>query len=665
MNFSQKSIAMLMLSLVATFSYAQETKNINLEQIVVTGTGTHHRQKDVAVPTTVMTQSDLQELGITTLEEALTKLNPSFSFHTNGQGTFMQLNGLPDEYILILINGKRMPNDGTGTRDLTMIDLTNVKRIEVINGAASALYGTDAIAGVINIITDDLIRISDDSKMGINVTNHFNMRSKGRMTETFNVDVTSRHLSSYTSIQRQQANAWQLSPLRENSKTHELEPTDYVASVKYHSNTVSERLEYAFNRRASVYAQGSWFDTENDRPQTIYSYNMRHENYNWGAGAKYLVNHNAYLTFDFTSDHYTSQYVYFKDVKRSGIVAGDIIDHRRQLFNVATLKGIVNIGEHNKLSVGTEYIHERLENNNFEGKRTRYNWAAFAQDEFNYGCFSAIAGVRYTYNEFFDSNLTPNLALMFKPTSTIRLRANYAMGYRAPLLNEMYSSNVATTTDRITLPNADLKPEKSNYFAFNAEYATSRLTLSAGVFCNNLRNLITYQAFDLTPEQSMAQYGHAAAQQFMNTNRARVTGINVSADLRLPLGFAVNAGYTYSDGRDTDTKERIDKSVYNTVRAGLSYSHNWKAYTLDASINGRYQDGRYSKTYQQTAPAPSFQLWDLMTTHRIALRHFDLVPGIGVENIFNWRDDRPWNSNYATLNPGRSLVASLIVKFKD
>lgn len=106
---------------------------------------------DSPVPVSVITAKDISSTNISTLEEALVKLTPNISSYTNGMGTTMSLNGINEDYILILENGKRLAGEDRYTR----INVANVKRIEILNGAASALYGSDAIGGVINIITDD------------------------------------------------------------------------------------------------------------------------------------------------------------------------------------------------------------------------------------------------------------------------------------------------------------------------------------------------------------------------------------------------------------------------------------------------------------------------------------------------------------------------------
>lgn len=116
-----------------------------------------------------MTASDIKKGGISTIEDALVMLNPSFSFRPTAMSTNMTLNGMKGDYILVLVNGKKMTGDISGYVDLSRIDMGRVKRIEVLKGAASSLYGSDAIAGVINIITDqphDALNIVSTTRLG-------------------------------------------------------------------------------------------------------------------------------------------------------------------------------------------------------------------------------------------------------------------------------------------------------------------------------------------------------------------------------------------------------------------------------------------------------------------------------------------------------------------
>lgn len=125
---------------------------VNLNQVVVTGTGTHRRLKDSPVPVEVISGSDLRQAGVNSFEDALLLLNPAFNIRPTVMGSYFTLNGMSNKYILILIDGKKVAGDVSNNTDLSRIDMGRVKRIEILKGAASALYGSDAIAGVINVI---------------------------------------------------------------------------------------------------------------------------------------------------------------------------------------------------------------------------------------------------------------------------------------------------------------------------------------------------------------------------------------------------------------------------------------------------------------------------------------------------------------------------------
>jgi outer membrane receptor for ferrienterochelin and colicins len=129
-------------------------RTYNLNPVVVTGSGHHQRLKSTATPVRVLSSQEIHEQGISTFDAALTRMMPQVSMAPSSMGTFLRMNGLGNKYILILINGQKLTGDISNNIDLNRINMSRVKRIEVLDGAASSLYGSDAIAGVINIITD-------------------------------------------------------------------------------------------------------------------------------------------------------------------------------------------------------------------------------------------------------------------------------------------------------------------------------------------------------------------------------------------------------------------------------------------------------------------------------------------------------------------------------
>ena len=154
-----------------------------------------------------------------------------------------------------------------------------------------------------------------------------------------------------------------------------------------------------------------------------------------------------------------------------------------------------------------------------------------------------------------------------------------------------------------------------------------------------------------------------------NVDRAKTKGVSVNFHWNAGLGFSFGGGYTFMD---TEAKQRqtdgtyevspIDKSIKHMGNLNGTWGHTWGNYRLNVSLQGHLQGKRYSQSYGY---APKFQQWDLNTRHTFNLRNFVLEPGLGIENLFDDIDDRPWNNNFSTLHPGRSVYVSLLVRFKS
>ncbi|MDD7318971.1 MAG: TonB-dependent receptor [Prevotella sp.] len=625
----------------------------NIGQVVVTGTGTHHRLKDSPVPVQVVTASDIAATNATSLLEALQKISPSFTSMVNGMGSTVSLNGMTDDYYIFLVNGRRVSGDDTWQR----MNVANIKRVEILNGAASTLYGTNAIGGVINIITND-------SKNTVEVQNDFKIANKGRITESANLDVQKGKFGSYTSYKHQEADTWQLSPY-EIDKKGELVETNKIASAGFHDDGVTQRFTYDANDRLSFYTEGNFYRYKTDRPEEVYNYDIKHETYGYAFGMKMITTEKSYITFDYNTDIFNSKYDYIVDIKdKKGNITtpkGTSVMRKRTRFHEATLKGVFTLADWNKLSVGVDYQIDALKSTSDNiNKEMSSTFAMFVQDEMTIGGgLHALLGVRYLYHSNFHNYATPNVALMYR-IGGLNLRANYAMGYKAPTLSEIYATDVAKTIDRMTIGNTALKAEKNNYFGFNAEYQMSWLTVSGNVFLNKVRDMIDYVTI-AQGDEAMAKYGHKTVRQRQNINHASVLGTTLAMNANLGCGLSLNAAYTHLKAKDDDTDATLDKTIKNAWTMGAQWARSWGLYTLHANVNGRIYSRRFSESYGY---APHYNMWDISTRHTFSLKKLILEPGFGVENVFDWTDDRPYNSNYATLNPGRTFYVSCSIKFK-
>ncbi len=644
---------------------------INLGQVVVTGTGTHRRMTNSPVPIQVITAKDIENAGATSLEDALTKLSPNITTMTNGMGTFLNLNGMSQDYMIILENGHRLGGDERMAR----IGTGNIKRIEIQSGAASALYGSEAIGGVINIITDD-------SKNGIGASSYTHYTSHGRFTQTVDADVSQGRLSSYTTYQRKEADNWQVNDIDEEGNK-----TGRPMSMGYRSDNLSQRFTYAVTDKLNLSVRGNYNDYETRRPESAtyfkksgknddgsdkfketqaYTYNMSHRTWLYGLSADYMISSAAYIEADFYSDNFRSSYRYFS--KSGSFLPGDEQVRKETAYYDGTLKGIFKPNDMNKLSVGMEYINEQLDSESDNiSRESMFTAAAFVQDELSLtDDIQAVAGIRYLYNGNFRSHATPNVSLMYKP-GNFRFRAAWSAGYRAPTLSQIYATDQAKSTSRATVGNPELKPEKSRSASLNAEFSSQRLSVSVTGMVNNVTDMINYRVLS-DAEISAMGYDDLHAQfstirQRSNIDEAHIKSLSANANVYVGAGFTLGGGYILTDSKAiSDGKETpVDKSVKHSGNVNARWDHNWGDYHLNVNLNGHIQSERWSSTYGY---APGYSQWDLNTTHTFYVEDFILEPGLGIENIFNERDTRPWNSNFSTVNPGRAVYVSLALKFR-
>ncbi|MCD8266870.1 MAG: TonB-dependent receptor, partial [Prevotellaceae bacterium] len=624
---------------------------------------------------------------------ALTKLTPSITTHTTGQGTFVNFNGVGDDYILILENGKRISGDDRWSR----LSVKNIKRVEIYSGAASALYGSDALAGVINIITED-------TKTGVDVQTSSKVRSKGRLEDDINVDISKGKFSSFTSYNHSQADSWQVNHYDEfdenGEKVYKL--TGRPMSTGFHSNNITERMEWRFNDQWSIYVRGNMYGNETERDHnatyfkqstatdpetgektytykqtTAYTYDILHKSYTYGGGARYTPNSKTHLYLDVYSDNFSSKYHYWQTADKESYKE----TRKRTHYVNETLRGIFRLTDWNKLSAGGEFIQESLssqsDNIDFETTST-YN--LFAQDEMQIAKgFEGVLGLRYTYNNNFGSALTPNIALFYH-VKGFRMRASYAGGYRTPTLSQLYATDQAKTNSRYTLNNTSLKPEKNNFLNFNLEYSNKWASLSATAFVNRIRDMINYRT--MTEEEiegsallsAIRDDGWSTIRQRDNIDKAKLRGFAANVKFLLPQGITLGAGYTFTNSEaktktlNTKTQEYevatspVDKSVRDVFSVIAMWDKGFRNYHLNVCLNGHQQGRRYSSTYGY---ADGYGQWDLSTKHTFTLDKLVVEPSVGIENLFNQRDTSPWRSNFSTINPGRSGFASLALRFKD
>ena len=655
-------------------------RTYNLNPVVVTGSGHHQRLKSTATPVHVLSGQEIREQGISTFDAALTRMMPQASMAPNSMGTFLRLNGLGNKYILILINGQKLTGDISNNVDLNRINMSRVKRIEVLDGAASSLYGSDAIAGVINIITDqptqDLVSITSDTR----VSGH------GQLTEAVTLDIFNKGFGSYTSFTHDRADSYQTTDL-EYIKGSDTETQRTIAPffTGYRANIVGQKFTYAPDQHLALNAGFNYSYKITDRPQTRQDitggtdYEMRYKGLRWNVGGIYKFTNRNSLQADFTVDRFRYGKEY--DVETKTYQIGDYVQSKKQCSLEAGLKAILGLTSHSTTIFGADWRKDYLTATSGNIDQHAYTLAAYAQHEMLLlKDLTATLGLRFTHHETFGNHLTPKATLMYAP-GNFRFRATYSAGFRAPGLDELYYHyfSVNRGKPQIIFGNQDLSPEKSHYVSLNAEYRTQLVAVSVTGYLNRINDMVVRQNITVDEEAlTMLQQEFPEMQAdeaakleryslYQNSDKGDVKGLQMNISANIFPGFNLSANYAYTYARTKSGKEwtTLERSIHHAATIAANYHHVWGKYGLNVNLNGRLQSKTYYPDYED---APGFGIWNLHTTHSFdCLRWAFLEPSIGVDNLFDKVDRRIDSSNrkYALYSPGRMLVVGLKVKFKE
>ena len=688
---------MLLLGFVLLLTYfgasAQEVLQDTIPETVVTATGTEHLLKDAPVATEVISGRALQNYAGRSLEDILSGLTASFSFNEDDMGSHMQMGGLDNNYILILIDGRRIHGDVGGENDLALIDPRNIEKIEIVKGASSALYGSDAIAGVINIIT------RKHREEGLMLENSTRYGCYNDVRQHNAIGFRRGRFASLTNFQLQHSDGWQNTAVEHTTGSEPQVTDSQNMTVNKHTNAqIAQQFTFTASDRLELYAGGTIYGKRIFRPKgkyahyDVHTYDLQYRNASVSAGAKYKLNATDVLNFDIDWNRHAYQYYFtantiVEDYELSKgtlyhpyypYLVGDVQMQSDQRRTMATAKGVFHLPYGNLLSAGAEFRHDwlcsptRVEG----GVVTDYTAAVYVQDEytrdFGTSLLHVAGGARLTYNGSFGFKATPKLSAMLALGLPWRIRANWSQGFKTPTPKELFYRYVKQMNGTyLYLGNRDLRPQTSNYFSLGGEYNCAGLSITLTGYCNMVKDMITlvtipnYQA----PAEYIVQYDPVRTRQYQNVDDARTMGIDFN--VRYTLGeWAAGLGYSYLDtdaNQYDSTHDRmkqviIDGTAHHKGNCFATWTHGFsKVYTLGVGIYGRMSSMRY---YQTDGNGKGFQIWRLATNHDLgASRTTHWRIEAGIDNILDYVDRTPHGLHLGTTTPGRTFYASLTVRF--
>ncbi len=627
MGFREVAIA-LPIALAAVPALAQEPDStLKLDAVVVTGTRTEKRLSESPVLTTVVTSREVEKAGATSFLEALEDNIPGIVCEPNGMGNNLRIKGLNSRYILFLVDGERLVSEGAGGNvNLDQIDVNSIKRVEVINGASSALYGSNAVGAVINIITRDP---EDEFRGGCDIK----YQSYNTLNARLFAESKMQRLQTQASVYRNYSDGFG----GDGSGAYAARYADYGGNFK---------LGYRFSDRLDANVSGRYFRHESFNPSS--SLNTTHpltHTLSAGANGGYVSADSRYrlrasVNFDkyFDLDWYESRGE-AKLANTASYISARILN----TFNPSGKWEIVG---------GTEYNHEE----NYATRTLGPEATTKALDDLNIivqaqwtplAGFDIIGGARFTHNFQFGSVLTPKLSLMYR-LNDFTFRAGTGTAFRAPSIKELYY-NFDHQGMFWVYGNPDLQAEHGLYNSVSAEYSGARVYASASAYRNDIRNKIT--------QYEMVNSLGGLEKYYKNVSSASITGVDLNLSIILWKHLFLKGSYSFCDARDNATGEQLSGNVKHSGTAAATWNGSFFHGPYSLQLAGRFTSPRLYESDGETANSKPYNIWKATFTKQFYLGRNLLELTLKCDNMFNFHD--------ATfINPGRQYLAGIRYTFK-
>ncbi len=628
-------MALLVSLLAATMASAQTELHPDsiridprlLDMVVITATRTPKLIMDVPVVTRVITEHDMQTADATTIQDLLEVELPGIEFtYSMNQQVNLNMQGFGGNSVLFLVDGERLAGETLDNVDYSRLGLDGVGRIEIVKGAASSLYGSNAVGGVVNLIS----RTSTEP-WTLNLGTRWG--SFGDRRHTASLSFNAGRMNSLTNLQLTHADAIHLS-----------DSSDMMNI--YASRTVSakERLIFRASDRLKLTARAGYFFRERESSSVAYD---RYRDFAGGLKADYRFGDRSDLMVSYAFDQYD----------KSDYTLASHLDVRDYSNVQHTLRSLYNLAfsQVGTLTVGGDLMRDYLMTYQFDdgGSHTQYTADAFAQWDWEITSrMSLVAALRYDYySEAAASHLAPKLNFMYK-LPQVTLRAGYANGFRAPTLKEMYMRFDMASIFWI-YGNPNLRPEVSDNLNLSAEWSKGQYSATVMGFYNHVQNRIT-------------TLWNQALGGMVYTNMAPVSiaGADLSLAARWDCGLGARLSYIYTHESLDKDGMRSSTTRPNTATLRLDYRRSWRWGESTLALNGRLLSAVTCDEYASLSDPsqveertyPGYTLWRLTLCHRFK-RGITLTATI--DNLFDYQPEYYYSNSPAT--PGRTFAAGLSI----
>lgn len=621
---------------------------LNLDEVTVTGTRTEKTVAETPVMTRIVPSEVLQRNDFESMIDVLEYNIPGLRFNTDPRGNNIQVQGLENSYILILVDGERLSTTPGGPIDFDRLTTANIKKIEVLKGAASALYGSSAMGMVINIITDIPKRpLEGWAKVRYGKYNDLQLDA--------GVGMKYKGFYAQTLFNRTSSDGYDLTPET---------PESFTENPSHHM-TIEEKLGWN-NQYSRITVKGSlyWGEVENPWESTAPTH-YRSLTKTLQVNAEHAFNDRYKLYGTYAGDFYTRKtvydFLYLPDSTNawSHEQTVRLVDEFKPWDNLVIVKGFEWNGtkNYNKMQYGKEKTIRDMDDANLFAQA---DWMITDRLE-------VIGGFRYTHNSEFGSAFTPKINLMYSP-GNFKIRAGYSRGFKTPGLTELYSDfNMGSVSHNIGNP--DLKAEHSDYFSVSGEYSwQGRLMLTAELYQNTVDNKINSYNVDIE-DPKPGELGTEL--RYENVKGVRIRGAEATATYYPVSALLLRTSYAFCDALNKETGLQLSGNSKHAMNWSASLHGKLLKHEGAVTLSGRWDSKRISKSRRTetddsgqevevitTRTKPGYTMWKLTAQYTPwTWKYMRLSVTGGVDNLFDFVDTS------IIYDPGRRFFGSLILRF--
>ncbi len=538
-----------------------------LDTINVTATRTAQTIDDTLAAVTVITRDDIDSLQDQDLVELLDGL-PGLTISSNGglgKSTGLRLRGTGSGHILVLIDGVRIGSATLGTTAFQHLPLQQIERIEIVRGPASHLYGADAIGGVIQIFTRK-------GQQGTQINAEAGYGSHNTTNNSLSISGANDNTSYSLSISQLKSDGF--STLKGNDPDKD----------GYRNQSITAQLDHHFSTNLKL------------------GVNILHANGNSEYDGWFATN--DYST-DFVQQSISSKLEYtpatWWDLSLS---LGETRDESTTLINgsrnsffdtkrhQASWQNNFFINEESILTLGVDFLRDKVDSNNSYSEEKRENSGYFIQYQRTLGANSFTLALRHDDSDAFENSDTGNVAWGYDLSESLQVNASYGTAFKAPTFNDLYYPFSG---------NPDLSPEKSKSIELGLRGRQGWGHWSLNTFQTDIKNLIAWAPIApgspiWTPQ---------------NINKVRIKGIETSISSTL-AGWDVTANLTLLDPRNTQTGKRLQRRHKRTLRVDIN--RGFGKTHIGATLQARSYQYEDSNNTQRIS---GFGTVDLRASHQL------------------------------------------------